>query len=205
MSHPAKSPRQARVVEPSCYHAISRMIIASIAAAFPSRQVTNADLLQQFCAVNEGLCVEERAECSQRIEKYFSHAGAAVRLYRDRPAHERAYPLLRKAIDQAFLQASVAPADLDLLIYCGVGRGFLEPATAYFVANDLGISCECFDILDACMSWVRALYIVYNLFARNQYSTALVVNAEFNIYECGYPGIMKIDSPSGLQSTLAAY
>ncbi len=92
-----------------------------------------------------------------------------------------------------------------MLIYCGVGRGFLEPATAYFVANDFRISCECFDILDACMSWVRALYIVYQLFARNQYSTALVVNAEFNIYECGYPGIMKVHSLAGLQNTLPAY
>ncbi len=181
------------------------MIIASIAAAFPSQRVTNADLLRQFSEVNETLGTEERAVCSQRIEKYFSQAGAAVRLYRDRPAHERAYPILRKAIDQALSQDGLAPSDLDLLIYCGVGRGFLEPATAYFVANDFRISCECFDILDACMSWVRALYIVYQLFARNQYSTALVVNAEFNIYECGYPGIMKVHSLAGLQNTLPAY
>lgn len=181
------------------------MIIASIAAAFPSQRVTNDDLLRQFSTTNEALSLDEKASCSECIERYLTQAGAAVRHYRDRTIPERAYPILRRAIDEAFAQAEVKPSELDLLIYCGVGRGFLEPATAYFVAHDLGISCECFDILDACMSWVRALYIVYHLFASDQHSTALVVNAEFNIHECGYPGIMKIQSADNLQSTLPAY
>src|SRR5262249_6509789 len=185
--------------------ALSRMILSSIAAAFPSRRITNAYLLRQFAAVNDGLSPELRAASSDRIEKYLTQAGAEGRFYRNRESHERAYPILRGAIGAALSQALIAPSQLDLLIYCGVGRGFLEPATSYFVASDLGISCQCFDILDACMSWVRALYLVYNLFANNQCSTALVVNAEFNIYECGYPKIMKIESSDSLRSTLPAY
>ena len=181
------------------------MIIASVAASFPSLRVTNADLLGQFGAANQHLSREELAACSDKIEKHLTQAGAAVRFYRDRSKGERALTFLRKAIDEALAEADVLPSQVELLIYCGVGRGFLEPATAYFVANDLGISCECFDILDACMSWVRALYLVYHLFASAGCSTALVVNGEFNIYECGYPEIMKLQSPQKLRSTLPAY
>jgi len=181
------------------------MIVASIAACFPSWPISNAELLDQFAAANQHLCSSELAACQQRIQKYLCEAGAEVRFYRNRTARERAYPLLRNAVDEALLQAETKAADIDVLVYCGVGRGFLEPATAYFVANDLGVSCECFDILDACMSWVRALYVVHCLFASNRCSTALVVNAEFNIYECGYPGIMKVESFQQLAPTLPAY
>jgi 3-oxoacyl-[acyl-carrier-protein] synthase III len=181
------------------------MIIASIAAAFPAQRVTNADLLREFAAANQDLPSGQRAACSDRIAKFLQQAGSLVRLYRSRAAQERAYPILRRAIDQALLEADVVPSHLDLLVYCGVGRGFLEPATAYFVANDLGISCDCFDILDACMSWVRALYVVYHLFASGHHATALVVNAEFNVYEFGYPNIMKIGSLANLERTLPAY
>lgn len=189
----------------SCYDALSLMIIASIAAAFPSLRVTNTDLVKQFNAANQTLSAEERTRCSQAIENYLTAAGAEIRFYRDRARGERAYSFLRTAIHKALEQAEIRPKELDLLIYCGVGRGFLEPAMAYFLANDLGISCECFDILDACMSWVRALYVVYHLFASRRYSTALVVNGEFNIYEWGYPSIMKVKSSEGLRSTLPAY
>src|SRR5437867_4496717 len=123
----------------------SRMIISSIATAFPSQRITNADLLRQFAAANAELAPETKAAGSERIEKYLTQAGAEVRFYRNREAHERAYPILRAAIDQALSQAGIAASQLDLLIYCGVGRGFLEPATSYFVASDLGISCQCFD------------------------------------------------------------
>jgi hypothetical protein len=43
----------------------------------------------------------------------------------------------------------MAPEDIDLLIYCGVGRGFLEPANAYFYAKARDMrTTNCFDITD---------------------------------------------------------
>jgi 3-oxoacyl-[acyl-carrier-protein] synthase III len=181
------------------------MIISSIAAGFPSLRITNADLLQQVLAENRDLPPEQVQSYCNRIEKRLNHAGAAVRFYRDRDRKEAAYPILMTAITEALVKANLRAQDIDLLIYCGVGRGFLEPAMAYFVASGMSLSCDCFDIVDACMSWVRALHVVYNFFATGRYSNALVVNAEFNVYESGYPALTKIGSDSKPQSTFPAF
>ena len=63
-----------------------------------------------------------------------------------------------KAIDfgvdggrQAIATAGMVPEDIDLLIYVGVSRGFLEPATANVFQHEFGFTkATCFDVLDAC-------------------------------------------------------
>ena len=86
----------------------------------------------------------------------------------------------------------------------GVGRGFLEPANAAFVAKAVGLSCDTFDVSEACMSWVRSLQLAYNLLAMRSYRDILVVNAEFNVYEHGIPNIFAICSPDRLKYSFAA-
>jgi len=152
--------------------------------------------LSQIDASNPGVPAEEVKAYRDHIEKSLRLAGAEIRYYRNRAREETAFSILQKAAEQALREAEVAPQDIDLLIYCGVGRGFLEPAMAYFVSSALGCSCECFDVLDACMSWVRALYIAYSLLGSGRYRRVLIVNAEFNIYECGYPELLKADAPA---------
>jgi acyl-CoA:acyl-CoA alkyltransferase len=181
------------------------MIISSIAAGFPSLRVTNEDLLLRVMETNTELPREEVLEYCEQVRGRLRQAGSETRFYRDRSKNETAYPILREAIGRALREADLNAKDIDLLIYCGVGRGFLEPAMAYFVASDFGLTCECFDIVDACMSWVRALYVAYNFFRTGRYTRALIVNAEFNIYERGYPSLTKIDSPSKWKHTYPAF
>ncbi len=181
------------------------MIISSIAAGFPSLRVTNDELLQQIAVMNEALPKQEVIQYCERIGERLRRAGAEARFYRDRSQNEAAYPILKRAVHCALQDAGLTGNDIDLLIYCGVGRGFLEPAMAYFVASDFGMSCDCFDIVDACMSWVRALQVVYNFFASGRYARALVINAEFNVYEHGYPSLTKIASPSQWEYTYPAF
>jgi len=45
-------------------------------------------------------------------------------------------------------------ADLDLLIYPNVTRGFIEPANSTFIAKALGLNCRNFQVVDACNGWV---------------------------------------------------
>jgi 3-oxoacyl-[acyl-carrier-protein] synthase III len=58
------------------------------------------------------------------------------------------------------------------------------------IAKALGFNnAECFDVIDACMSWLRAVSLIDSLFKTGKYKNALIVNAEFNMIEGGplYP------------------
>ena len=96
------------------------------------------------------------------------------------------------------------PEDIDLLIYCGVGKGFLEPANAYFYAQKLGMTASCFDIVDACMSWIRALEISYEFFKSGRYKHIMIANGEFNIYR-GFPDNFKIRDLRMVEYTFPTY
>lgn len=181
------------------------MNIDSIAVVLPSRRVTNAQLLQEYATANHHLEPDAVEKECRRLNHLLESAGADCRYYRDKENGETAMALVLEACQQAFLQSGAAASEIDLLIYCGVGRCFLEPPMAYFVARSLGLSCECFDVLDACMSWVRALHLAHTFLHSGQYSRVLIVNGEFNIHEHGYPELLKMVPSSAIEYTFPAF
>lgn len=181
------------------------MKILSLSAQIPSLRVGNDDILAGIATHNADQPPELVARYRREVAYLLGKTGSETRYLRDRAAGETAIGLARRAVDDALTQAALAPGDIDLLIYCGVGRGFLEPANAYFFADAMGLACPCFDVLDACMSWVRALEIASKYLACGGYRHILIVNAECNAYECGYPEILRIPSPESLNHAFAAF
>lgn len=105
------------------------------------------------------------------------------------------------AATDALETAELTADDLDLIIYVGVGRGAVEPSHASLVQHQLGArSATAFDILDACVSWLRALEVVQALFNADRYKTALVVNCEAGMTDFGQ---FELASPSDLDRYLA--
>ena len=95
-----------------------------------------------------------------------------------------------------------------MLINVGVDRGFAEPANAYFVAHALGMdSVACFDVLDACNGWVRAAQLVQALFRSGVYRSAMIVAAEFGMWQDGAvsPELFHLRSAAELAWTFPAY
>ncbi len=180
------------------------MVICSLAAKVPSLCITNDHFLSRLRELNPTVPPGVLRHYERQLRHLFARCGAQARYYRDRASGETALDLIMAAAREALVEADLTPAQLDLIIYCGVGRAFLEPATAYFVSRALGTSCDCFDLLDACMSWVRALHVAHNFLATRTYSRVLVVNGEFNTYEHGYPDLLRIDSPEKLRYTFPA-
>jgi len=181
------------------------VLIRSVAFRTPSRRVTNDDLLNDIRAFNDGRrSAEEIDGYCLKIGKLLLKAGAGTRFVRDRACGEKGFDLLLEAVRAALSDAALTAADVDLIIYCGVGRGFLEPANAIFVAKALGINCDAFDVLDACMGWVRAAHIAYNFLRNGTYRNILVVNAEFTAYEHGLPDVLRILSNEELDYTFPA-
>lgn len=114
---------------------------------------------------------------------------------------ETALSLIDDAASAAIRSARVDPADIDLVIFCGVGRGFLEPSNACFYAAHLGLEpTSCFDVSDACLSWLRTMSVVQALLAQSD-GYALVINAEFHL---GYHDSFEVTGPCELRDIVGA-
>jgi acyl-CoA:acyl-CoA alkyltransferase len=181
------------------------VIIQSIALRTPSRCITNDWIVQCIREKNRNRPEEVVSHYCNTVRRLLERAGAETRYFRDKEHGERGFDLLIDAIRSACSDAGLVPkTDVDLIIFCGVARGFLEPANAAFVAHTLGMTCDSFDVNEGCMSWVRSLQIAYNLLAMQTYSKILIVNAEFNVYENGLPGIFEIRSVDQIKYTFPA-
>ena len=74
---------------------------------------------------------------------------AAIRKASTPAEGEKAIDLVAKAGRAALERAAIDRRDIDLLIYAGVGRGWLEPSMAAVVQRELGLtSGTAFDVLD---------------------------------------------------------
>jgi 3-oxoacyl-[acyl-carrier-protein] synthase III len=183
----------------------SLLRIESIALRIPSRKITNADTLAAITELNSDAPRHELSHYLRDVKFLLERSGSDTHYLRDREFGETAHALIRDACTEALASAGILPREIGLLIYCGVGRGFLEPASAYLVARSLGIACECFDVLDACMSWVRALQIAHSFFAAGVYRHILIVNGEFNVYEHGFPELLRGICHQRLRYTFPAF
>jgi 3-oxoacyl-[acyl-carrier-protein] synthase III len=138
------------------------------------------------------------------VRGLFKAAGSQVRYMRDIDKNEKASQFIFGAIEEALSRAELSKDEIDLMIYCGVGKGFLEPANAYFYAQKMGMGCSCFDIVDACMSWIRALEISYEFLKSGRYRHIMVVNGEFNSHH-GYPDNFKVKDLRQVEYTFPTY
>lgn len=182
------------------------MRIRSVVAGLPSRIVTNADILAMIAEYSSAGFDGDLDDTLRKIDTYLRYAGSDERRWLD--DGERPIDLLRTATKTALDQAEVRADAVDLLIYTGVGRGFIEPGGAYHSAAALGLDgAHCFDIVDACMSWTRAVQVTQALMRTGQYRTAVIVNAEFSLRMGGlvFPHLFTLSNQRALESIFPAY
>jgi 3-oxoacyl-[acyl-carrier-protein] synthase III len=180
------------------------MRIESIGVRVPSRKVTN-DTIMEFLSEHSNGASPMLVKTYQRaVTALLKTAGSDVRFIRDSAKNEKASDFIKGAISDALANAELTKDDIDLLIYCGVGKGFLEPANAYMYANAMGMHCSCFDIGDACMSWIRALEISYEFLKSGRYQTIMIVNGEFNTHH-GLPDNFKVRNLRQIEYTFPTY
>ena len=171
------------------------MKIAALAHRVPSRLMTNADMIEMVDRSNPDISRLRKTAFFRAVHSLYGRLGANTRYIRDLEAGEKATDSILGALDDALSRAGMRPEDVDLLIYCGVGRGFLEPANAYFYAQARGMRrANCFDVTDACMSWVRALQIANLMLGAGTVRNAVVINGEFHLGIHDYWKIGSLDS-----------
>lgn len=121
---------------------------------------------------------------------------------------ERPLDLMVKACKEAMERAGCGPQEIDLLIYTGNCRGFIEPGDSYFVAQTLGMDgVDCFDVLDACMAWTRGCDIAQSHFLAGRYKKALIVNSESYFVPGGvaYPSNFQLKNLRDIAHCFSAY
>lgn len=84
------------------------------------------------------------------------------------------------ASNKALAEASVPAEDLGVLIYGGVCRDHLEPATASHVAAQLKLSpgIEIYDISNACLGVLNGIVAIANRIELGQIKAGMVVSCE---------------------------
>jgi acyl-CoA:acyl-CoA alkyltransferase len=84
------------------------------------------------------------------------------------------------AAKKALAASNLKPSDIDMLIYAGVCRENLEPATACRVAAEVGVSSDAsvFDLSNACLGVLNGIVEVANRIELGQARAGLVVSCE---------------------------
>lgn len=159
------------------------MKILNISYALPSQEVSNENLIEELVEKNrKNLSSEELEQVETEMRKLFKMSGTVTRYHRG--IGERALDFGVKAGKAALKKAGVKPEDVDLLIYAGVARGWIEPATANLFQSELGLkSATCFDVMDACASWIRSMAIAKSFLAQKAYKLVMILNCEFTFRE----------------------
>lgn len=176
------------------------MRIETIEYELPSKVITNDDLVRRVLNGSEGVYKGNVRTLGKVLETLLKRTGSCER--RILADDETPAKLMKKAFHRALTKTGWKATDIELVIYVGIGRGFIEPANSYMTAKLLGTTnAECFDIVDACMSWTRALYLVRQLMQNQQYKRVMIINAEFNWALYNKPHCWVFEDTSKLEYT----
>ncbi len=159
------------------------MRYCAVEYAIPSKLVTNTEIIQEIVSRSKRYLTEKALDLlALRLDELFKKSVTSVRYHRAK--NERAIQFGIEAGKKALKSSGMSPNDIDLLIYVGVGRGYIEPATANVFQKILKLkAATCFDILDACASWLRAIHVAHSFIKSGAYKNIMILNCEFNFRE----------------------
>jgi len=142
--------------------------IAGTGIYLPEERVTTRDLLREIDSKGKFGIPEDWLERVTGIkEKRVTPAGVLP--------SDMAVAAAREAMERARVKES----QIDAIIYTGLSRDFLEPATAHVVQAKLGASnATVFDVSNACHGFMNGAHIMDALIATGQVRYGLVVTGE---------------------------
>ena len=148
----------------------SKVYLDSFGYELPPNVVTSKDLEKRLAPVYEVLHFQQgQLEAITGIrERRFWDPGFKM--------HEGAVKAARKAL----AASRISPSDVGMLIYGGVCRDNLEPATACAVADGLGLGGETqlYDVSNACLGILNGMVQVANAIELGQVRAGMIVSCE---------------------------
>jgi 3-oxoacyl-[acyl-carrier-protein] synthase-3 len=141
---------------------LKKVGIIGVGEYLPKRILTNADLEKMVDTSDEWITTRTGIKERRLVAKNEATSDLAI-----------------KASKQALDEASLKPADLDLIIVATITPDMPFPSVSCILQNALlAKTAVCFDICAACAGFVYALAVAQQFIARGTYRNALVVGAE---------------------------
>jgi len=148
----------------------SRVCLHTFGYELPPLVLTSEDIEQRLSPVYERLKLPPgRLQLMSGItERRFWNPGM-------RPS--QAATLAGKAVLE---KGNIVAGEVECLLFTSVSRDMMEPATASFVHNNLGLSPDCliFDISNACLGFLDGMVMLANMIELGQVQNGLIVSGE---------------------------
>lgn len=134
----------------------------------PEERVTTRDLMREFDSKGRFGVSEDWLE---RV--------TGIKEKRVTPAGVLPSDMAVSAAKEAMERAKVTAREIDAIIYTGVTRDHLEPATAHIVQAKINaLNATVFDISNACHGFMNGLHVMDALIATGQVRSGLIVTGE---------------------------
>jgi 3-oxoacyl-[acyl-carrier-protein] synthase-3 len=148
----------------------SNVCLHTFGYTLPPNEVTSAEIEQRLAPLYSRLKLPEG-----RLELM---SGIKARRFWDigtKPSDGAALAGL-----DAIEKSGVDPESLECLIFTSVCRDMMEPATAAFVHNKIGLSshCQIFDLSNACLGFLNGMITLANMIELGQVQRGIVVAGE---------------------------
>lgn len=140
----------------------------SVGVYIPEQKVTSREILQQIGS-------------KDRFDIPYDWLERTTGISERRVAPESMLPsdMAVSAALEALETARLRPSDIDLIIYTGVDRDYIEPATAHIVQDKLHAeNAVVFDLTNACHGFMNGIHLADALIATGQARRALIVTGE---------------------------
>lgn len=148
----------------------SRVHLESIGYELAPNVVTSASLEERLAPLYQSL----------RLQRGQLEALTGIRERRWWDPDQSNAEAATRAAQKAMAESGINPADIGVVVYGGVCRDHIEPATACEVAARLGLSadCELYDLSNACLGAVNGILQVANRIELGQVRAGLIVSCE---------------------------
>lgn len=148
----------------------TRACIESIGYELPPQVITSAELEERLAPLYRAM----------RIQPGQLEALTGIRERRYWPAGFTMAEGATRAGRKALAESAIRPADIGMLIYAGVCRDNLEPATACAVADGLGIcgATQVYDISNACLGVINGIVQISTAIELGHIRAGMVVSCE---------------------------
>jgi len=152
--------------------------VTGLGVYVPDRKVTNEDalkLLEEHSAPY--LNGEDFKKLLIKAEEKLVKAGSEIRYWCDE--NQYCTDIAKIAAQQAIEDAGIEAKDIDMIIFTGMSKAFVEPATAHVLRHELGATnANVIDTQDACTSFMKSLELADSLIKTGNYRTVLIAAGE---------------------------
>jgi 3-oxoacyl-[acyl-carrier-protein] synthase-3 len=152
--------------------------INGIGAYVPERRISNDDVLELMRAASSCyLDADSTEQLIDRAKRTLAKSGNVTRYWCEEDQY--CTDIARVASERALEDAGVDAKELDLIIFTGMSKAFVEPATAHVLRHEIGATrANVIDTQDACTSFMKSIELADSLIKTGNYGTILIATGE---------------------------